>query len=420
MLTVKIATVANAEAARANPARQIEYPDAKVRGLALRVTPAGGKSWTLRYRTLEGRQRRMSLGGYPEVGLSEARRQAHARLGEVAGGGDPASDKQVARRSAAGRKLNTVEGLVERYLADAESGRHRPNARPKRRGTLALDGYYFERHIRPRIGNVPVQELTRSQVQRFLDEVGLGAPSTARHCRAVLRQAYNYAIRRELASSNPVQLADLPAPKQRDRVLTDAELRAIWQAASGLARRSASTGLAIQLAMLTLQRGDEIAGLHSREVDWSVRTWTIPGERTKNHLTHVVPLSDQSLAILGEAFGDEKEGFAFPAREGARGTHLRRDSISKSVRRLTEVLGIEDATAHDFRRTGGTNVTSERIGMPRFIVSRVLNQISDTGGAAAVTAVYDRNEYLADKRKALQAWANLLEQIVTLPTKGWR
>lgn len=81
------------------------------------------------------------------------------------------------------------------------------------------------------------------------------------------------------------------------------------------------------------------------------------------------------------------------------------------MKRLTKALGVADATAHDFRRTGATHITGEHIGMPRFIVSRVLNQISDSGGAAAVTSIYDRNEYLADKRRALDAWAGLLLKI---------
>ncbi len=409
---MKITTIAHVEGAKPNPARQIDYPDARVRGLALRVTPAGGKSWTLRYRTQEGRQRRMSLGGFPAVGLSEARDKARAKLGEVASGRDPAEEKQVVRMSARAGRLNTITGLIESYLGDAEQGRHRPNARPKRPGTMALDRYYFERHIKPRLGTIAVEELTRSKVQEFLDDVGRNAPSTARHCRAVLRQAYNYAIRRERAKSNPAQLADLPAPKQRDRVMTDAELRAIWDAADVLALRQPSTGLAIKFAMLTLQRGGEVTGIHSNEIDWNSRTWTLPADRTKNHRLHIVPLSDGAMAVLSEAFGDDREGQAFPSRRGAKGASIRRDSISKALRRLTKKLGVENATPHDFRRTGGTNITGERIGMPRFIVSRVLNQISDSGGAAAVTAVYDRNDYLADKRRALDAWAARLKEIV--------
>ena len=113
------------------------------------------------------------------------------------------------------------------------------------------------------------------------------------------------------------------------------------------------------------------------------------------------------------AYGNDWEGYAFPARKGAKGEALRRDSISKSLKRITKKLGIEDATPHDFRRTGATNITGEKIGIPRFIVSRVLKQMSDTGGAAAVTSVYDRNEYLVEKRKALNEWAKLLRQIVS-------
>lgn len=116
--------------------------------------------------------------------------------------------------------------------------------------------------------------------------------------------------------------------------------------------------------------------------------------------------------MLNAAHREERAGFAFLARRGAKGERLRRDSISKSLRRLTKDLGIPDATPHDFRRIGATNITGERIGTPRFIVSRILNQVSDTGGAATVTGVYDRNEYLTEKRKALEAWASRLEQLV--------
>jgi integrase len=334
-------------------------------------------------------------------------------LAKVTSGFDPAKLKRASKAAARDHQPTTITELIERYLGDAAKGRHRPNARPKRQGTLDLDRYYFDRNITPAIGSTAIEELSRADVQRFLDDAGDNAPSTARHCLAVLRQAYNYAIRNELSTANPAQLASLPPAKQRERVLTDEELRAIWDAAGILSVGNGGTGLAIQLVMLTLQRGGEVVGIHSDEINRPARVWTIPGKRTKNHRTHVVPLSDQALDVLQTAFGtSDWEGYAFPAREGAKGESIRRDSISKSLRRLTQQLGIVDATPHDFRRTGATNITGERIGMPRFIVSRVLNQISDTGGAAAVTAVYDRNEYLVEKRRALDSWAALLIKIV--------
>ena len=250
-----------------------------------------------------------------------------------------------------------------------------------------------------------------SLAHRFSAFDRFNAPSTARHCRAVLRQTYNWAIRNELTGANPAQLTVLPPPAERERVLADDELRAIWE---GTEEPTASeTGLAIRLAMLTLQRGGEVAGIRAGEIDRKSRLWTLPGSRTKNHRLHVVPLSDSAMAVLGQAFGDgDWKGYAFPARKGSTRSHIGRASIGRTLLRLAKRLGIENATPHDFRRTGSTNITGERIGIPRFIVSRVLNQTSDTGGAAAVTAVYDRNEYLKEKRRALDAWAELLGEIV--------
>jgi integrase len=169
--------------------------------------------------------------------------------------------------------------------------------------------------------------------------------------------------------------------------------------------------------MLTLQRVGEVVGIHAREIDQGAKVWTIPAERTKNHRTHVVPLSDSALRVLGVAFdltakpeAKEWSGYAFPSSRYP-DRPMTRHALSRAVNRLTATLKIDDAIAHDFRRTGATMVTGERIGFSRFVVSRVLNQISDTGGAAAVTGVYDRNEYLSEKRRALDAWASLLLEI---------
>jgi integrase len=184
----------------------------------------------------------------------------------------------------------------------------------------------------------------------------------------------------------------------------------------------------LRLAMVTLQRGGEVCGLHAREIHREGKLWTIPGTRTKNYQTHVVPLSDLALDILDRAFalamGELRatkgskhiwRGFAFPSRSSDR--PMTRHAFTRAMKRMTNVLGIPDATPHDFRRTGSTSITSERIGIPRFIVSRVLNQISDTGGAAAVTGVYDRHEYLPEKRRALAAWSALLQEIVIDQTR---
>ena len=413
----RITTSASVDAAKPIGETQVDYPDSKVAGLALRVTPAGGKSWSLRYRTLEGGQRRITIGRYPTVGLSEARTAANKTLVAVSEGKDPAIDRRKAKAAAKAGTVETVSDLIERYFTAAAQGRHKPNGRPKRESTLTIQRGYFDRLVNPKFGKKSVTDLARSDVQAFLDDISSTSVSTATHCRNLIRESYNFAIRRELAEKNPAQLADIPAPIVRERVLTDQELRAIWMVASdplsvkGL-HLSPGMGLAICLAMVTLQRGGEVCGIHAREMDRTAKLWTIPGERTKNHRTHVVPLSDFAIDLIGRAYalnGDDT-GYLFPSPRGEK--PITRRACSRASKRLTKLIGVDDATPHDFRRTGSTNITSERIGIPRFIVSRVLNQISDTGGAAAVTSVYDRNEYLAQKRNALDAWASLLSRIV--------
>ena len=361
------------------------------------------------------------MGAYPDVGLADAKRHAATILGLVASGGDPAKDARDARAAEKARRISTVADLIDDYLEAATNGRHRPNARPKRARTLSDERMLFTRLIRPRFGDCPVSELTRSEVQRFVDEVAVSSPATARLCRNLVRQAYNFGIRREVIDRNPAQLTDVPRGRSRERVLSDDELRAIWcttEAPIKGLHLAPGTALALRLAMVTLQRGGEIVGLHARELDRERRLWTIPADRTKNGRSHVVPLSGRAVEALDQAFAlatgaavGDWAGFAFPSPRGA--DHpITRHALSRAMLRLTAAVGIEDAVAHDLRRTGATAMTGERVGITRFIVSRVLNQISDTGGAASVTAVYDRNEYLADKRRALDAWANLLSEIV--------
>ena len=415
----RLSTNSSVKAVRAQPGKQVERLDSKVAALALRVSPSGKKAWTMRYRTKNGAQRRFTLGNYPDLSLSAARGMALTVLASVAHGGDPAEEKRTAKATAGAKKLSTVQDLIEAYFADATRGRHKPNGRPKRTSTLAMERSYFERLVKPRFGKLPISELSRFEVQRFLDEVGEGSPSAARQCRNLIRQTFNYALRRDAVAKNPAQFAETPRSLSRDRVLSDEELRKIWHGAMNPAHienlaMSRSTGLAICLAMVTLQRGGEVCGLHERELNRAAKLWTIPGERTKNYRTHVVPLSDLAVDLVDQAFaitGNQK-GFAFPSPHKNR--PMTRHALSRAAKRLTTALQIEDATPHDFRRTGSTHITSEGIGIPRFIVSRVLNQTSDTGGAAAVTGVYDRNEYLPEKRRALEAWSARLSELVNL------
>ena len=257
-----------------------ECRDAKVLGLALRVTPAGAKSWTIRYRLEDGSQRRLSLGTYPAVTLSKARDKALAALTSVAAGNDPASEKKKKREHAVAARRDTIEALGERYFQDAVKGRHRAGGKPKRQSTLAMERYYFDRHVLPEFGPRPITSLARAEIQDFINRAGDNhAPSTARQCRVVLQRIFSLAQWQEITDKNPCQFIHAPSYSTRERVLSESELRMIWAATAisrlpGSFHLSPGLAIAIRLAMVTLQRRSEIVGLHSREIDKGERLWS--------------------------------------------------------------------------------------------------------------------------------------------------
>jgi integrase len=222
-----------------------------------------------------------------------------------------------------------------------------------------------------------------------------------------------------MAVDNPAKgLQSTFEETSRSRVLADEELRAIWNALDKppFSPLTEPMALCLKLAALTLQRGKEVSGIDLTELDLNQRLWVIPGARTKNHRDHVVPLSPEALRVIVRAIAllpDDangkrpRTGPLFPSpRDPAE--PITRHALTRAMTRLCAKLEINDAGPHDLRRTGATNITGERIGMPRFVVSAVLNHVSETGG---VTRIYDRNEYLPEKRRALEAWAKLLVQV---------
>ena len=415
-------TDAFCRSAKAEGGKLTEYADTKERGLALRVTADGVKSWTYRFRTAGGVQRRLSLGRLDAISLADARTKIAVERGQVANGSDPVELRKQGRLAAvAFSKLETIGEIGARYFEDAAAGRHKPNARAKRDSTLQSERAYFDRLIIPRLGNAKPSEVGRAQVQAFLNDVSRkGSASAARQCKAILRAIFNFAIWQELASVNPCQFATVQKAAPRERTLSAAELYALWRILKETndtpdLHVSQDVADALRLCAITLQRRAEVSGMAKSELDLAARGWTIPGARTKNHRAHVVPLSDAAVEILSSAVersGDSTYVFPSPRAPNDDDKPIHPAALSHAFRRILKASDLTGLRPHDLRRTGATHLTGERLGFPRFIVSRVLNHVSDTGGAAAVTGVYDRNSYLAEKRKAMDAWSRELLSIV--------
>lgn len=395
-----------------------EYADTVEKGLSLRVTPSGEKSWTFRYRTEARQQKRFSIGKVRDVSLADARTAVIKHRGNVAGGGDPVEDAKAAKAQAIEQyEKETVSDIGEWYFRECEAGRHKPNLkRPKRLSTINQERRYFDKYIVPAFGKQRLDDLKRATIQAFVND--LSTPGAARQCRIILHGIYAFAQRQELTEKNPCQHVTVPGYEARERTLSDQELGTIWKALSPPVKItgayvSPGVACAILLAMVTLQRRAEVTGMSLQEIDRDKRLWLIPGRRTKNHRSHAVPLSDLALVLVDRALSVRTQecAFVFPSPHDPN-RPIEPHAMTRAFGRMKKALGLDDVRPHDLRRTGATNLTSEQLGFPRFVVSRVLNHVSDTGGAAAVTAVYDHNEYLPEKRQALDAWAARLREIV--------
>lgn len=400
---------------------RLELRDNDEPGLLFRVTESGARSWSIRYVNNAGAHRRKTIGPFPSIGLAKAREIARKIKGEVASKVDIVGAEREAKAEAQRKHLNRLAGLADAYFADAILGLHRATvkAKPKRASTLAEEKRIYEKLVKPQFGNTPVADIKRKDVADFIAKQTRKAKSTGRHCRNILRQLLSYAVHKELLDFNPASGIAVVNSEPRDRVLSDAELRVFWKACKAPGQIESLTlsegmGIALRMALVTLQRGGEVVGMRWAEIDREARTWVIPAARMKGKRAHLVPLSELALSLLDEA--EQKIGgreFVFQSPRSHDDLAIDRRAFTRAMSRTVTALKIPRATPHDFRRSGATAITGERIGIPRFIVSQVIAHSTDTGGAAAVTGThYDLNDYLPDKRRALNAWASLLQAIV--------
>lgn len=206
-----------------------EIPDGLLRGLFLILQPSGSKSWAVRYR-IAGRTRKATIGSFPAMDLKTARERGAAALRAAAEGRDPGAEKMEARRAAA---PDTVAAAADEFL-DRHCRRH------NRLNTVQAAEQAFRIYILPQWGNRSVESIGRRDVVALIDAVANSKPAAANRLRAVLSKFFAWCIERSLITTSPAAAVSKPAvEKSRDRILTDLELRAVWEAANPLAAPSA-------------------------------------------------------------------------------------------------------------------------------------------------------------------------------------
>jgi integrase len=400
-------TARSVENAKPDPARRLELPDGALPGFYLVVQPSGAKSWAVRYR-VDGKPKKFTLGPYPRLSLGDAREQGRTALRLASEGRDPAALRTTAEREADSIIRLRFGAVVAEFIERYAKPRNRTWPETERLLTKADLAPWQERDLR---------SISRQEILFLLDRmVERGAPIQANRLVAALRRFFGWAVERGLLDASPIASMKPPsAEAHRDRVLSDEELRAIWLAADEIGY---PFGRAVQLMILTGQRRSEVLEAEWREIDLERGLWSIPRERAKNGSGHVVPLAPVAIDLIRNL-----------PRIGARQTFLFTTNgntpfsgVSKSVERLSALANknhysdLESAPwrLHDLRRTFATGCA--RLGVPLHVVEKCLNHTSGTFGG--IVAVYQRHDFLEERRQALSVWSEHIARRVCSQARG--
>lgn len=435
--------------ARNRPAERYDTTVDGREGLMVRVFPSGAVSFRFRY-TSGGKRRVMVLGEFGEGGLSlsDAHDQHHQAQRELEKGLDPIEERQK-RQEAAQRARDeragtgTVADLVEQFVHrklraerwnDAagewvRDDKNKTKARKRPEAAAALLGYVERKDEAARrrrknqkatlvseYGKLNARDLTKRQLIALLDGiVDRGAPISANRTHALLKQLFDWAAAKDLLPASPMAGIERPGGDEspRERVLTADEVKTVWAKLSD-ADMAKPTALALKLLLVTAQRRGELTFAKWSHFDLSSKLWTIPVELLKtSHARrskpepHLVPLSSLAVNLLGQLKELTGGGiFVLPAHADQKKTRSYSERVlSRAVRQNEDHFGIEHFTPHDLRRTAASFMT--KIGVPRLHVEKVLNH--STGDIAEV---YDRHDYLPEKRAALERWGSRLSDII--------
>jgi integrase len=375
------------------------YFDDDVPGFGLRLREGGSRKLIVQY-DFAGKTRRLTLGAVSALDLGKARTQARDLLAAVRLGQDPASDKQAARA----RAIETFGALLPRYLARQKS-RLRPRSYREVERHLLVHAKALHPHAVEAVGH----RMVAARLAAIADASG---PRTANLVRASVSAYFAWLMGEGMVDANPVSRTNKAADGgNRDRVLSDAELREILAALE-----DDQFGAIVRLLALTGQRRAEIGDLRWSEVNTA--TIELPAMRTKNKRAHNVPLAPAALAIVeaqprrtnGEGVRDLIFGFG---RGGYSDWSKAKLELDRRIAEARKAAGIDEGMPpwrlHDLRRTMST-VMHDRLGVQPHIVEAVINHAS--GHKAGVAGTYNHASYDRAKRIALELWAEHVTAIM--------
>jgi len=378
------------------PTKERPYQLADGGGLFVAVHPTGKKVWRLQYRLggRAGQKEKVTLGEYPSFSLADARRWRDECRVLIARGESPARAKRDGKLAAIEGETNTVRAFAERWFESVV----KPAYDDPRNIRRILD-----KDVLPAIGDQQVFEIRIDDILRITDAIkARGADQMALQTRNTLKRMFAYAIARGKVQFNPaaaIEARFIAVARSRDVALSTQEvgklLRGIYQASIKRQQK-----LALHLLILCMVRKSELLEAQWAEIDFDKAEWAIPAERMKKDKAHLVPLSTQAVAMFEELRAlSSGSQWVLPSRGSLR-KPISKSTLNTVVRGLD--LDVQDFVIHDFRRTASTHL--HEAGFNTDWVEKALAHEQK-----GVRGVYNRAEYLSQRREMLQWWADFVD-----------
>lgn len=368
-------------------------------GMYLEIPTTGSKLWRLKYR-FAGKEKRLSLGVYPDTGLKEARDKREAARKLLAAGIDPGEHRKAVKAAGEERAANSFEVVAREW--------HEKQKKSWVETHAARVMSRLEYNMFPWLGKKPIAEITPKEMLAALNRiVGRGANESAHRLAQICGQIFRYAIVTGRAERNPC--ADLrgalpPVESTHRAAITDPK------AIGGLLRAmdaydgSLATRCALRLAPLVFVRPGELRQAEWDEFDFESALWTIPAAKMKMRESHIVPLSKQALEILTEIKALTGRGrYVFPSARSPK-RPMSDNAVLSALRRME--YGKDEMTGHGFRAMARTVLDEVLHVRPDFIEHQLAHAVRDANGRA-----YNRTSHLPERKAMMQQWADYLDKL---------
>lgn len=368
-------------------------------GLYLHITPQGGKLWRLAYR-FAGKQKTLAFGEYPSITLANARTKREDAKKLLANGVDPSAAKKATKAANQDAAANSFEVIAREWHQ-----RHMDNKSEDHANKTMIN---FNKDVFPWLGKMPITNIEAPDILAVVKRIEQrGANEIAKKAKRSIGQVFRYAIATGRAVRNPVpdlQGAFIPTTVKHHAAITDpAQICALLRACEGYTGHFV-TSCALRLSFLVMLRPGEVRQAEWADIDIARAEWRIPAEKMKMREEHIIPLSRQAIAILEEIKPLTGTGrFVFPSvRSNAR--PMSENTITGALRRLGYTG--EEMTAHGFRGMASTRLNEAHLFHPDAIERQLAH-----GEQNSVRAAYNRAQYLPERVKMLQWWADYLDSL---------